>query len=155
MLKSEIRRPILNSEDKDSRIVKVKMLFFCMMLTGACGYAQQAGGGQKWPERYAGSFGFELMADHNGNIIVASIDTTSQAYRLEIRPGMEVVGWNRIHIKKRIKLIHTGRYRKAYPLMTEEQVRLMLLTRGRPGEKAEVFFITPTGNARGVGLTAR
>jgi predicted metalloprotease with PDZ domain len=152
---SEIRRPVLNSEDQISRIGKVSLVLGWLLLAGACVQAQQLASGRDWPERYAASFGFELMTDHNGLIIVASVDTTGQAHRLDVRPGMEVIGWNRIHIQKRIKSIRPGRYRKSYPLMTEEQVRLLLLTRGRPGEKAEVFFITETGNARGIGLTAR
>jgi hypothetical protein len=108
----------------------------------------------EWPVRYAASFGFEVMADHNGLIIVASADSTRQAYKLGLRPGMQVLGWNTLPVKKKLDSMKIGRYRKSFPLMNDQNIRLMLLTRGRPGERAEVFFMTPTGNNRGISLTA-
>jgi len=108
-----------------------------------------------WPERYSGSYGFELMIDHNGLIIVSSIDSTSQAYKLGVRPGMELLGWNTLPISRKLESMKVSKYRKLFPVMTDQNIKLMLLSRGRPGETAEVFFMTPTGNNRGIRLTAR
>lgn len=107
-----------------------------------------------WPDRYAGSYGFEIMADHNGTIIVSSADTTHQAFKLGIRPGMALLGWNQLTVDRKIESIKVRKYRKIFPVMTDQNIKLMLLTRGRPGESAEVFFMTATGNNRGVRLTA-
>lgn len=106
-----------------------------------------------WPGRYEASFGIEIMADHNNSIIVAVTDTTSQAYKLGVRPGMEVIGWNTLPIRKKLESMKVRKYRKTFPLMTDEKIKLILLARGRPGETAEVFFLTPTGNNWGVRLT--
>jgi hypothetical protein len=109
---------------------------------------------QRWPARYSGSFGFEIMEDHNGMIIVSSADSTSRAYRQGVRPGMEILGWNTLPVRRKLNTMQVGRYRKSYPLLTDQNIRLMLLPRGRPGEKAEVFFMTPSGNNWGIRLTA-
>jgi predicted metalloprotease with PDZ domain len=110
---------------------------------------------EEWPERYSASFGFDLMIDHNSMIIISSIDSTSQAYKLGIRPGMEILGWNKLPIRKKLESMKVNRYRKQYPLLKDLDIRLMLITRGRPGETAEIFFMTETGNNRGLRLTAQ
>jgi hypothetical protein len=110
---------------------------------------------EKWPNRYSATFGFELMVDHNGLIIVASADSTCQAWLLGVRPGMEVLGWNTLPIRRKLESMNIRRYRKSFPVMTDQNIRMMLLTRGRPGETAEIFFMTISGNNRGIRLTAR
>jgi hypothetical protein len=92
------------------------------------------------------------MADHNGLIIVSSADSTSQAYKLGVRPGMELLGWNTIPVVRRLESMKVRKYRKSFPVMSDQNIKLMLLTRGRPGESAEVFFMTATGNNWGVRL---
>jgi hypothetical protein len=109
----------------------------------------------QWPERFTASYGFEIMTDHNGLIIVSSADSTLQAYKLGVRPGMELLGWNTIPVKRKLESMNVRKYRKSFPVMTDQNIKLMLLTRGRPGETAEVFFMTATGNNRGLRLTAR
>jgi len=108
-----------------------------------------------WPERYSASYGFDLMIDHNALIIISSIDSTSQAYKLGIRPGMEILGWNKLPIRKKLESMKVNRFRKHFPLLKDQDIRLLLLTRGRPGEAAEIFFMTETGNNRGLKLTAQ
>lgn len=108
-----------------------------------------------WPSRYTASYGFELMTDHNGVIIVASIDTTSRAYTLGMRPGMEILGWNTLPIRRKLESMKIKRYRKVFPLLTDDKIKLLLLPRSRPGDIAEVFYMTPTGNNRGISLEAR
>jgi hypothetical protein len=95
------------------------------------------------------------MTDHNGAIIVASADTTREAFRLGLRPGLEIIGWNTLPIKKKLDSMNVRRLRKQFPLMSDQNIRLIILTRGRDGEKAEVFYATETGNQRGIRLTAR
>jgi len=108
-----------------------------------------------WPEKYSASFGFEIMADHNGVIIVASADSTCGAYLLGVRPGMEVLGWNTLPLKRKFESMNVKKYRKLFPLQSDLQIKMMLLTRGRPGESAQVFFMKPTGNNWGIRLTAK
>lgn len=110
---------------------------------------------EKWPARYSASFGFELMVDHNGLIIVSSADSTCQAWLLGVRPGMEVLGWNTLPIRRKLESMNIRRYRKSFPVMTDQNIRMMLLTRGRPGETAEVFFMTASGNNRGIRVKAK
>ncbi len=107
-----------------------------------------------WPKAYSVTFGFEIMADHYGLIIVSSVDSTTQAYQLGVRPGMELIGWNTLPVKRKLDSMKVRRYRKAFPMLTDERIKLLLLPRGRPGEKAEVFFMTHSGNNRGISLTA-
>ena len=107
-----------------------------------------------WPKAYTATFGFEIMEDHTGGIIVSLVDSTTQAYQLGVRPGMELIGWNTLPVKKKLDSMKVRRYRKSFPMLTDERIKLLLLPRGRPGEKAEVFFMTPTGNNRGISLTA-
>ncbi len=94
------------------------------------------------------------MVDHNGLIIVSSVDSTSQAYKLGVRPGMELLGWNTLPIRRKLESMKVRKYRKSFPVMTDQKIKLMLLPRGRPGETAEVFFMTPSGNNWGIRLTA-
>lgn len=95
------------------------------------------------------------MADHNGVIIVSWVDSTSQAYKVGVKPGMEVQAWNTIPIKRKLESMNVLKYRKAYPLLTDKDIRMILLTRGRPGETAEIYVLTPTGNSRGVRISTR
>jgi hypothetical protein len=118
-------------------------------------YAQNPGEQRvAWPERYSATFGFEIMADHNGKIIVSSVDTISRAWKLGVRPAMEVLGWNTLPVRRKLDSMKVRRFLKQFPVMTEENIRLMLLTRGRPGERAEVFFMKPSGNNWGILLRA-
>lgn len=105
-----------------------------------------------WPERFPATYGFEAMADHNGVIIVGSVDSTRHAYKLGIRPGMEIIGWNTLPLKRKLESIKVRKYRKNFPAQTDQKIKLLLLTRGKPGETAEIFFVTSTGNNRGVRL---
>jgi predicted metalloprotease with PDZ domain len=107
-----------------------------------------------WPKTLACSFGFELMTDHNGQIIVASVDSTSGAYRMGVRPGMDVIGWNTLPIQRKLQSMRVRKYRKTFPMMSDDQIKLLILTRARPGDSAEVFFMTPTGNNRGIRVEA-
>jgi len=130
------------------------LFVFCGLGFGICEQnpvIQQPG----WPDRYSATFGFEIMADHNGLIIVSSVDSTSQAYKLGVRPGMELLGWNTLPVRRKLESLKVRKYRKSFPVMTDQYIKLMLLSRGRPGETAEVFFMTPTGNNWGIRLTAR
>ena len=95
------------------------------------------------------------MTDHNGLVIVSSIDTTTLAYSKGIRPGMEIIGWNTLPVKKKLETIPVGKYRKLFPMHSDLQIQLMLLPRGKPDESAEVFFMTPSGNNWGIRLTTR
>lgn len=126
----------------------------CHLCFGIC-EQDEAMQQRDWPERYSATYGFELMIDHNGLIIVSSADSTSQAYKLGVRPGMEILGWNTLPIRRKLESMKVRKYRKLFPVITDQNIRLMLLTRGRPGETAEVFFMTPTGNNWGVRLSAR
>lgn len=108
-----------------------------------------------WPERVAASYGFEVMYDHNKLIIVSSVDTTTQAYKLGVRPGMELLAWNTLPVSRKLNSMKVSKYRKSFPLITDEQIKLILITRGRQGETAEAFFMTPTGNNRGIRLIAK
>jgi hypothetical protein len=133
------------------------LFVFCHLSFGiCCNYALsiKTDKQQLWPARYSATFGFELMADHNGVIIVSSVDTTLQAYKLGVRPGMELLAWNTLPLARKMESMKIRKYRKEYPVMTDLKIKLMLLTRGRPGETAEVFFLTSTGNYRGIRLTA-
>ena len=107
-----------------------------------------------WPDRYSASFGFNIMADHNALIIVSSVDSTSQAWKLGVRPGMEILGWNTLPIRRKLESMKVRKYRYLFPAMTDQNIRLALLTRGSPGESAEVFFMTPTGNNWGIRVKA-
>jgi hypothetical protein len=107
-----------------------------------------------WPKRYPASYGFTIMADHNGLIIVASVDSTTSTYKLGIRPGMEVLAWNAVPLKAKLESMKIDKYRKLFPLMSDQNIKLMLLTRGRAGESAEVYFMTESGNNRGVRVYA-
>lgn len=118
--------------------------------TGATPVQQQT----SWPERFSASYGFEIMEDHNGLIIVSSVDTTKQAYQLGVRPGMEILGWNTLPIQRKLESMRVKKYRKDFPVMTDDQIRLLILPRGRPGDTAEIFLMTPTGNNRGIRLAA-
>jgi hypothetical protein len=135
-----------------NRILLLAIWILALTGNGAC--SDVSGQDRQWPKRYRASFGFELMADHNGTIIVSSIDSTSIAYRLGMRPGMEVMGWNTLPVKERMESMNVRRYRKYFPLMSDQKIRMMLITRGRPGETAEVFFLTGTGNNRGIRIKA-
>jgi predicted metalloprotease with PDZ domain len=107
-----------------------------------------------WPERYSASYGFDLMTDHNELIIISSIDSTCRAYRMGIRPGMEVIGWNTLPIQEKLQSMKVRKYRKIFPVMTDQNIRLVLLARGRPGETAEVFLLTETDNNKGIKVIA-
>lgn len=128
--------------------------FFGLCLIGF-GFQQQAELQQNWPKAFRASYGFEAIADHNGVIIVSLVDTTTQAYQLGVRPGMEVLGWNTLPIRRKLDTMNIKRFRKNFPGLTDQQVKLALLCRGRPGESAEVFFMTETGNNRGLRITAK
>ena len=133
---------------------KLRLLILISLCILGYGFQQQTDFKQAWPKRYSASYGFELMADHNGVIIVASVDTTYNAYKRGVRPGMELLGWNTQPLKKKLELMRVTKYRKNFPGMTDEKIKLTLLTRGKQGETAEVFFLTSTGNNRGIKLTA-
>jgi hypothetical protein len=127
------------------------LCFFCGLSFGFCpldaDYQQSI-----FPLHYSGSYGFEIIADHNGVIIVSSVDTTGQAYKLGVRPGMELLGWNTQPVRRKLESMKVRKYRKVFPLMSDQNIKLKLLTRGRSGESAEVFFMTPTGNNWGIRL---
>jgi hypothetical protein len=95
------------------------------------------------------------MFDHNKIIIVSSVDTTTQAYKLGVRPGMELLAWNTLPVKRKLSSMKVNKYRKSYPLLTDDLIKLLLITRGRQGETAEAFFLTPSGNNRGIRLIAK
>lgn len=155
----------VSSVDSFKKVTHMKpLLRFCFLLgfTGifdiclmGAGQEPQTIVRQNWPKAYRASYGFEAIADHNGVIIVSSVDTTSQAYQLGVRPGMEILGWNTLPVKRKLSEMNVKKYRKNFPGLTEEQVRLALLCRGRPGDSAEVFFMTPTGNNRGLRISAK
>ena len=137
----------------------MKIFVKIMVLIGLCslgmgGTTQESVPKAVWPARYAASFGFEVMMDHNGLIIVSSIDSTCQAYQAGVRPGMEVLGWNTLPVKKKLESMKVRRYKKSFPAMSESGIKLLLLPRGRPGESAQVFFMTPTQNNRGIRIKA-
>lgn len=117
--------------------------------------AQNAIEQSTWPESFSATFGFELIADHQGSIIVFSVDSTSRTYQLGVRPGMELLGWNTLPLQRKLESMKVRKYRKSFPGMTDQKLKLMLITRGRPGDKAEAFFLTETGNNRGIRLTAQ
>ncbi len=129
------------------------LILFSLCLLGF-GFQQQADLTQAWPVQYTATYGFEAIADHNGLIIVGSVDSTRQAYKLGIRPGMEIIGWNTLPLKRKLDSMNVRKYRKNFPAQTDQKIKLILLTRGRPGETAEVFFMTPTGNNRGIRVIA-
>ena len=127
---------------------------FCFLSFGI--YPQDPAQQQsRWPVKCAGSYGFDLMMDHIGLIIVSSADSTSQAYKLGVRPGMELLGWNTIPVKRKLESMKVKNYRKLFPVLSDQNIKLLLLTRGRPGETAEVFFMTTTGNNWGIRVTAK
>jgi hypothetical protein len=107
-----------------------------------------------WPEKYAYSYGFELLRDHDGRLIIWSVDSTSQAFRLGVRPNMDLIGWNTLPVDKALASIKVRKYRKLLPTHTDEQIRMTLLSRGHCGEQAEVFLMTETGNNRGIRVQA-
>ena len=125
------------------------LFVFCFLSFGISAKTQEI---QKnnWPDRFTAWFGFEIMADHNGIIIISAADSTSEAYKLGVRPGMEVLGWNTLPIMRKLESMKVRKYRKYWPLLTDQQIKLLLLPRGRFGETAEVFFMTPTGNNWGI-----
>ncbi|MFH0760186.1 MAG: hypothetical protein V2A67_01630 [Bacteroidota bacterium] len=108
-----------------------------------------------WPARYKASFGFEAVRDHDSKVIVFRIDSLSDAYLKGIRPGMEIIGWNTLPVERYLKKIKVGKTSKSFPGIGSEELRIMLLTRGRPGETAEVFFMTGTGNNWGIRIVTR
>jgi len=130
---------------------------FCVLSFGVLSLevcrAQTAG--IKWPERFSGSIGFEVDKNKDSGIIVAVVDSTSEAFRKGIRPGLEIIGWNRLPVNVALGKIKPKRYRKYFGEIPDEKNRLLLLTRGRPGETAEVFILTNTGNNRGIKLIFR
>ncbi len=132
-----------------------RLLILFSLCILAFGFQQQTDSRQAWPVRYSASYGFELMADHNGVIIVASVDSTTAAYQLGVKPGMELIGWNTLPLKRKLDSMKVRKYMKNFPGMTQEKIKLVLLTRGKPGESAEAFFMTSTGNNRGIRLTAK
>jgi hypothetical protein len=67
---------------------------------------------------------------------------------------MEILGWNTLPIKKKLESMRINRVKKYFPTLTKTNLKLLLLPRGRPGERAEVFFMTPTGNNWGIRITA-
>jgi len=111
-------------------------------------------GQQAWPARYAASYGFEAVRDHDSKVIVLRVDSLSDAYRKGIRPGMEIIGWNTLPVERYLKEIKVRKAIKSFPGIKSEELRIMLLTRGRPGETAEVFFVTGTGNNWGIRIVA-
>ncbi len=131
--------------------------FWSLFVVWALGFevcAQETKPATNWPRQISVTYGFELMADHNGVIIVAAIDSTLGAYKLGMRPGMEILAWNTLPIKRKLDAMKVRKYKKLFPLLTDEKIKLMILTRGRPGESAEVYFMTATGNNRGIRVTA-
>ena len=142
-------------------VLKFRSLFgfwglfvFCFLSFGICPQ-DPVQPQNRWPERYAGSYGFELMTDHNGLIIVSSADSTSRAYKLGVKPGMELLGWNTLPVKRKLESMNVRKYRKSFPVLSDQNIKLLLLTRGRPGETAEVFFMTNTGNNWGIRVRAK
>ena len=107
-------------------------------------------GQQVWPARYSASYGFEAVRDHDSKVIVLRVDSLSDAYRKGIRPGMEIIGWNTLPVERYLKKIKIRNTIKSFPGITTNELRIMFLTRGRPGETAEVFFMTSTGNNWGI-----
>jgi len=106
--------------------------------------------GQSWPKGYEASYGFELIRDHDSRIIVYRVDTLSDAYARGIRPGLEVIGWNQLPLERKLKQMRVKQFRDHFPGLSDEQIRFALITRGKPGDSAEVFIMTDTGNNRGV-----
>jgi hypothetical protein len=111
--------------------------------------------GQSWPKGFEASYGFELIRDHDSRIIVYRVDTLSDAYAKGIRPGVEVIGWNQVPLERKLKHMRVRKFRDHFPGLSDEQIRLALITRGKPGESAEVFLMTGTGNNRGIRITIR
>jgi hypothetical protein len=112
--------------------------------------AGRAAVGQSWPKGYEASYGFELIRDHDSRIIVYRVDTLSDAFARGIRPGLEVIGWNQLPLEKKLRHMRVKGYRDKFPGLSDEQIRLALITRGKPGDSAEVFVMTESGNNRGV-----
>lgn len=112
-------------------------------------------GQEAWPVQYSASYGFEAFRDHDNKVIVLRIDSLSDAYRKGIRPGMQIIGWNTLPIERYLKNIKVRKSLKSFPGIQSEELRIMLLTRGRPGETAQVFFLTDTGNSWGIRIKIR
>lgn len=127
--------------------MQLRLLFGLMFL--GLGILSLAGQ-QAWPTRYAVSYGFEAIRDHDSKVIVLRVDSLSDAYRKGIRPGMEIIGWNTLPVERHLKNIKVRKTIKSFPGVTSDELRIMLLTRGRPGETAEVFLVTSTGNHWGI-----
>jgi len=127
------------------------LLGVCLLLAVALRLEGQA----VWPERYAASVGFDAVRDHDSKIIVLRIDSLSEAYRKGIRPGMEIIGWNTLPIERYLNTIRTRKMERYFPGFKKDELRIHLLTRGQPGEAAQVFFMTGTGNNWGLRLTMR
>ncbi|MFO7616513.1 MAG: hypothetical protein R6V75_04610 [Bacteroidales bacterium] len=108
-----------------------------------------------WPDRFAASFGMELERDPEGKILIIRVDSTGEAALKGVVPGNELLGWNTLPSHKALGKVRVRPYRRLFPGLTDDQIRLVLLTRGRQGESAEVFVMTATGNNRGIRLTAR
>jgi hypothetical protein len=108
-----------------------------------------------WPDRYAASFGLGLQRDPEGKILIIKVDSTGEATQKGVVPGNELLGWNQLPAGRALGKIRVKPYRKLFPEWDDDRIRLVLLTRGRPGETAEVFVMTATGNNRGIKLTAK
>ena len=134
--------------------LKFRLLILFSLCISGFGFQQQTDFKHVWPERYSASYGFTLMADHNGVIIVASVDTTSNTYKLGVRPGMELLGWNTLPLKRKLDEMKVRKYKNYFPGLSDEKIKLILICRGSRGETAEAFFMTATGNNRGIKLTA-
>ena len=108
-----------------------------------------------WTARYAASYGFDAVRDHDRRIVVLRVDSLSDAYQKGVRPGMEIIGWNTLPVEQYLTKIDLKKIVKSFPGIKKEDLRILLLTRGRPGETAEVFFMTETGNNWGVRIVTR
>ncbi|MDD2571083.1 MAG: hypothetical protein PHN30_03510 [Bacteroidales bacterium] len=108
-----------------------------------------------WPERYSSTYGIHLERDAEGKILITAVDSTTVAAERGIVPGYELLAWNQLPTDQALKKIRVRRYRKLFPDHTDDQIRLILLTRGHPGDSAEVFVLTETENNRGIRLSIK
>jgi len=132
--------------------MQIRVLIVIYFLGFVIGPAASQSG---WTARYVASYGFDAVRDHDGRIVVLRVDSLSDAYQKGVRPGMEIIGWNTQPILKYLKNIDLRKTIKSFPGVRKEDLRILLLTRGRPGETAEVFFMTETGNNWGVRIVTR
>ena len=119
-------------------------ILFCLFLAGGLP------GGIVMGQENRATYGFELMRDHDGRIIIYSIDSLSDGYQKGIRPGMQVIGWNTVPIERKLKTIPVRKLRKQFPGLTDDQIRLNFLAHPPGAESAEIFFMTETENNWGV-----